>query len=146
LSKNSSVYDASGLIVGRLASYVAKKLLQGESVVVVNAEKAVVSGSRSGTITKVSKRLKMRSHGALEKGPKRPRRPDNILRRAVRGMLPWKTPKGKTAYKRLRVCLGLPEEYRGATVQTVPSASASKLRCKYAALEELARKVGWEGE
>lgn len=146
MSKNASVYDASGLIVGRLASFVAKKLLQGESVVVVNAEKAVVSGGREGAVMKVSKRLKMRSHGSLEKGPKRPRRPDNILRRAVRGMLPWKTPRGKTAYKRLRVCLRIPEEYVGVVAHTVPSASASGLKRKYVALGELAQRVGWRSE
>jgi len=146
LAEKTSVYDASGMIVGRLASIVAKRLLRGENVVIVNAERAVFSGSRSCAIEKVGKRMRMRSHFALEKGPKRPRRPDNILRRAVRGMLPWKTPRGKIAYKKLRVCLGLPERYRGTTTQTVASASASKLKCKHSSLGELARQIGWEGE
>ncbi|RLI06236.1 50S ribosomal protein L13, partial [Candidatus Bathyarchaeota archaeon] len=39
-----SVIDASGLILGRMASIVAKRLLEGEQIEIVNAEKAVVSG------------------------------------------------------------------------------------------------------
>ncbi len=42
-----TVVDASGLILGRAASVIAKRLLNGESIVVVNAEKAVVTGSGS---------------------------------------------------------------------------------------------------
>ena len=40
------VLDASGCIMGRLASHVAKALLEGEQVHVVNAEKAIVSGAK----------------------------------------------------------------------------------------------------
>ena len=47
------VYDADGLILGRLASAVANKLLKStragnpDKVVIVNAEKAIVSGKPS---------------------------------------------------------------------------------------------------
>ena len=46
-----AVIDANGLILGRLASTVAKRLLSGdEEIHIVNAEKAVISGSRASTL------------------------------------------------------------------------------------------------
>jgi ribosomal protein L13 len=41
------VIDASGSIMGRLASSVAKSLLNGEEVHVINAEEAVISDRKS---------------------------------------------------------------------------------------------------
>ncbi|HYA10722.1 MAG TPA: uL13 family ribosomal protein, partial [Thermoplasmata archaeon] len=42
--------DASGLVLGRAASRIAQRLLAGEAIVVVNAEQAVVTGSRSSVL------------------------------------------------------------------------------------------------
>ena len=41
-----TIIDASNLLLGRLASIIAKRLLSGEEIIVVNAEKAVISGNR----------------------------------------------------------------------------------------------------
>ena len=40
------VIDATNKIAGRLASIVAKLLLIGEEVIILNAEKAVISGKK----------------------------------------------------------------------------------------------------
>lgn len=40
------IVDATGLVLGRLASVAAKSLLAGEEVKIVNAEKALITGSR----------------------------------------------------------------------------------------------------
>jgi len=37
----ASVIDAKDLVLGRMASAVAKRLLNGEKIIIVNAEKAV---------------------------------------------------------------------------------------------------------
>ena len=80
------------------------------------------------------------------KGPYHPRRPDRILRRAVRGMLPRRKPKGVEAYRRLRVYLGVPKEYEGVEFEVISEAKVDKLRCPYVTLGELARDIGWNPE
>lgn len=140
------VYDAENQILGRFCSVVAKRLLKGEDVVVVNAEKAVVTGKPSAT-----------KKGYLEKvqrgdplhGPFFPKTPDGILRRTVRGMLPWHKPRGRQAYKRLRVFVGTPEKIgdkkfdaEKTKMEKVKDADASKLRTKTMKLGEISVAIG----
>lgn len=138
------VYDAENQILGRLSSVIAKKLLGGESVVVVNAAKAVVSGKPS--VTKKEYLVKVQ-RGDPFKGPFFPKTPDGILRRTARGMLPWHKARGREAYKRLRVFAGVPENIDGKKIdkqnmKKVKSADASKLRTKSITLGELAIALG----
>jgi large subunit ribosomal protein L13 len=134
-----TVIDASGLILGRLASVVAKRLLSGESIVIVNAEKAVMSGTRLSRVKEARAFLEIGHPG---KGPFHPRRPDQIVRRTVRGMLPHRLPKGRMAFKRLKVFLGVPADFKNATFQTVPEVDVSKLKCPYVTVGELAKEIG----
>jgi len=137
------VIDASGAILGRLASIVAKRLLSGERVVIVNAEKAVLSGKRLSLLREMKEFLQVGHPG---KGPHHPRRPDRILRRTIRGMLPRRKPKGVEAYRRLKVYLGVPKEYEGVEFEVVSEAKVDKLRCPYVTLGELAKGIGWNPE
>ena len=136
-----AVIDASGLILGRMASVVAKRLLLGESIVIVNAEKATLSGRRLSRVREARAFLEVGHPG---KGPFHPRRPDQIVRRTVRGMLPRRLPKGQAAFKRLRVFLGVPLEFRGVVFETVPEADVRRLRCPYVSVGEFAREVGYK--
>ena len=143
-SNNTTIIDANGLILGRLASNVAKRLLEGENVIVLNAEKAAISGKRQQIVQEAKTFLEV---GHPRKGPNHPRRPDRIVSRTVRGMLPWRKPKGKAAFKRLRVYLGIPMEYESKTAQTIPEASVNKLKSPYIMVSELAKEVGgWKPE
>jgi large subunit ribosomal protein L13 len=101
--------------LGRFATYIAKELLtKEEEIVIVNAEKAVVSGRRRFTI----ERYKMeRGVGSVRKGPRYPKEADRILRRTVRGMLPMKNTRGKDAFNRLRVYISVPKEFKGKEVE-----------------------------
>lgn len=135
-----AVIDATGLILGRMASHIAKRLLQGEKIIVVNAEKAAISGKRLSIVKEAKRYLEI---GHPRKGPLHRRRPDRIVRRTVRGMLPRKKPKGKQAYKRLKVFLEVPEEFKGKEMQTIPNANAKKLRCPYITVGKLAKEIGW---
>ncbi len=134
------IIDATKMIVGRLASNVAKRLLQGERIVIINAEKAIISGKRLSRVDEAKKFLEVGHPG---KGPFHPRRPHQILRRTVRGMLPRRKPKGREAYKKLRVFIGTPEEYKNESAQTISNANADKLKCPYITLGELAKEIGW---
>ncbi|MCS7114333.1 MAG: 50S ribosomal protein L13 [Nitrososphaerota archaeon] len=142
-SEGYKVIDATGLILGRLASIIAKRLLKGEKIAVVNAEKAVISGKKKSKVLEAKEFLKV---GYPEKGPFHYKRPDRILRRTVRGMLPYKQPKGKQAYKRLKVFIGVPDELKGLKMETLDKAQAKKLTCPYFTLGELAKEIGWSSE
>ena len=138
-----TVIDASGLIVGRMASIIAKRLLLGESIIVVNVEKAVISGRRLSRVRDARKFLEIGHPG---KGPFHPRRPDQIVRRSVRGMLPRRLPKGQAALRRLKIFLGLPEEFKTLSLQSIPEANASKLKCPYITVGEFAKEIGYKAE
>ncbi|RLE50562.1 MAG: 50S ribosomal protein L13 [Candidatus Methanomethylicota archaeon] len=144
MSSNTIVVDASGLRLGRAASVIAKKLLEGKKVIVVNSEKAVISGSRQAVIERYKRRMERRTWKNPEKvGPKRERRPDGLFYAAVKGMLPRKTPRGKEALSRLRVFIGIPPEYEKMEKITIPEASLEKLKGPYITLMELSRELGW---
>jgi large subunit ribosomal protein L13 len=133
------IYDASDQILGRLATHIAKKLLQGEEVYVVNAEKAIISGKPRYTIEFYKQR---RARGEPLKGPFFPRTPEGIFRRCVRGMLPWHRPKGRKAFKKLRVFVGVPDQLKGKEFKKIKEANVSKLKIKYITLERLALELG----
>jgi large subunit ribosomal protein L13 len=139
-----TLINADGLILGRMASKVAKKLLNGEKVIVVNAEKAVLSGKKKSKVAEAKVFLEV---GSPRRGPFHYRRPDRILRKTVRGMLPFKQPKGKNALKRLKVFMGVPEELRDLKTVALKEAQAAKLKGPYFTLAELAKEIGWnQGE
>jgi len=136
--------NADGLILGRMASKVAKKLLNGEEVIIVNAEKSVLSGKKKSKVAEAKEFLEV---GAPMRGPFHSRRPDRIMRKTVRGMLPFKQPKGKNAYKKLKVFMGVPEDLKDQKMDTLTEAQATKLKGPHFTLAELAKEVGWnQGE
>jgi large subunit ribosomal protein L13 len=135
-----AVVNGEGLILGRMCSGIAKRILNGERIVVVNAEKVIISGKKKSKITEAKEFLEV---GAPERGPFHSRRPDRIVRKTVRGMVPWKQPKGKTAYKRFKVFMGVPEELKDRPMETVQFASASKLKGPHFTLGEFAMEIGW---
>ncbi|MDA8716046.1 50S ribosomal protein L13 [Candidatus Poseidoniales archaeon] len=106
------VFDADGLILGRLASTVADMLLKAarsdrdDKVVIINSEKAIVSGSSTSVLQNYHDKYAL-NHA--RKGPFYPRMPDMILKRTVRGMLPYqRKSSGRRALRNLRVEIGCP--------------------------------------
>jgi len=142
-SENPIIIDAKGLILGRMASIIAKRLLQGESVIVLNAEKTALSGKRLQIVKEAKTFLEV---GHPRKGPFHQRRPDRIVRRTIRGMLPRRKPKGMQAFKRLKVYLGAPLEFKDKKIQTILESSAEKLKSPNITVGELAKEIGWSPE
>jgi large subunit ribosomal protein L13 len=140
LKKPVTIVNAEGLILGRMASLIAKRLLNGEAVIIVNAEKTILSGKRKSKIAEAKEFLEV---GAPERGPFHYRRPDRIVRKTVGGMLPIRQPKGKNALARLRVFMGIPEEMKNQKTETLTDAQASKLKGPSLTLAELAKEIGW---
>ena len=135
-----TVIDANGLILGRMASVVAKRLLAGETIDLVNAQNIVISGNKVNLVKEWKEFLKV---GGFGKGPVHHRRPHEIVRRTVRGMLPYRIPKGAAAYKRLHVHIGVPEELEKAEKQSLPDCHSSKLNHRSVTVGELAESIGW---
>ena len=133
------IFDAENQILGRLSATVAKELLKGEKVFVVNCEKSVLAGNPK---YKLSRYLEKIQKGDVKKGPFFPKTPDGIFRRTVRGMLPIKKPSGRAAFKNLRVFIGVPEEFKNRTLEKVKSADSDKLKTKYIILEDLSTSLG----
>ena len=107
------VIDCDAQIVGRLASHVAKLLLKGNSVTLVNAEKAAISGHVSDVVANYKQKVEFKDKANPEHSSYWSRRPDFLVKRIVRGMLPFKKPTGREAFKRLRVYVGVPAEIKG---------------------------------
>jgi len=129
--------DAAGAVLGRLASELAKRLLKGEEITVVNAEKALVTGSKENLMFHYKEQ---RFIGSTRKGPFFPRMPDRILRRTVRGMLPFHRYKGRSAYKRLHVHIGVPREL--GKVQAEKAGVRSLKSPRNMSLGEISRLLG----
>ncbi|MEA2054638.1 MAG: 50S ribosomal protein L13 [Candidatus Thermoplasmatota archaeon] len=132
----AAIIDASGASLGRLSSVLAKRLLEGEEIAVVNAEKAIIVGSKD----EIEKRYRKKREvgGTKRKGPFFSRMPDKILKRTVRGMLPYQRPRGRKAYKNLKTYIGVPEEFEKEKFEKIKSGSSS--RC--ITLKELSEYLG----
>ena len=100
------VVDARDCILGRVASQVAQRALDGERVAVVNAEDAVITGDKEDVFGTYRKRAELGS----DRGPYYPKRPDTIFKRSIRGMLPYKKQRGREAFENVRVYVGNPYE------------------------------------
>jgi large subunit ribosomal protein L13 len=137
--------DATGHIAGRLCSEVASQILRGHRVVVLNAERAVLSGKRDTVIAAWKQKLELGSKVNPIYGPLHPRKPDNIMWRMVRGMVPKEKAKGTMGLKRLRVYIGVPQKYSGVTMTKLDDALATRPLPMYITILELARNIGWNG-
>ena len=136
--RTMAIIDADNAVLGRLASIVAKRLLNGEEIIIVNAEKAVIIGNKPYIIEKYKER---RDIGSVRKGPYYPKMPDRILRRTVRGMLPMKKGHGKEAYRRLKVYIGVPKELQGNEFEVIEEAKNNKLE-GFITLQDLSIQLG----
>ncbi|OGS48459.1 MAG: 50S ribosomal protein L13 [Euryarchaeota archaeon RBG_16_68_13] len=137
------VIDATGHVVGRLASVVAKRLLNGEEIVVVNAEKAIVTGRRSVVLGEYTKRRRRGSTTSRMRGigPFYPRKPDMMLRRTISRMVPHQQARGREALGRLRVYIDVPERFKGQSFEIIEVAKRP-LQGPVLSLGEVARHLG----
>ncbi|XP_065579713.1 large ribosomal subunit protein uL13-like [Artemia franciscana] len=141
------IIDASGHLMGRLSTVVAKSLLNGNKVIVLRAEEINISGTFYRAKLKYLRFLKKRCNVNPARGPFHHRAPSKIFERAVRGMIPYKTTRGRQAMKRLRAYEGVPPKYQRMTKQIAPRALravALKPGRKYCKVGRLSHEVGWK--
>ncbi|MFB5598251.1 MAG: 50S ribosomal protein L13 [Nitrosopumilaceae archaeon] len=137
------VVDGTDHIAGRLASNVAKLLLQGNRVSIVNCEKIMISGTRSNIIKEYRDFLEISSILHPKHGPFHHRRPDTIISRMIRGMLPREKTSGITAHKRLRAYIGTPKDLKPFEKIQFEKAKITRDSANYTTMANLGRTVGW---
>lgn len=134
------IINAENNILGRLGAFAAKQALMGEDVRIVNSEKAVISGNRKDVLGKFKAN---RNRGIPLGGPYYRRSPEQIVRRVVRGMLPYKKEKGRNAYKRVLCYKGIPDEFSDKEFTQVPGADYLKITKTQATLVgEISKELG----
>uniref|UniRef100_A0A914P1J2 Large ribosomal subunit protein uL13 n=1 Tax=Panagrolaimus davidi TaxID=227884 RepID=A0A914P1J2_9BILA len=146
-SSKPIVIDGKGHLLGRLASVVAKQLLQGQKIVIVRCEEINISGNFHRSKLKYLSFLRKRCNVKPTRGPFHFRAPHKIFWRTVRGMLPHKTARGSTALKRLRSFDGIPTPYDKSARFCQPNCMrhiALKPRRKFCTVGRLAHEVGWQ--
>ena len=135
-----TVIDGTNLILGRMATNVAKRAMLGEKIDVVNYEKIVISGTKSDIFNRYKTRL---AKGSQSKGPFFPRKVDVIVRRAIRGMIPYKQAKGRRAFESVQCFIGVPEELAKEKLETIKEANVSRLtRAKHTPLSQIGIYLG----
>lgn len=141
------VVDGKGHLVGRLASVVAKELLNGQEIVVVRCEELEISGTRHRNRKNLQSYLQKRTNTNPKWGPFHHRAPRMMFLKIVRGMLPRKTKRGEEALGRLKTYEGVPPAYAKVKKMVIPD--ALRILClrpssKYTKIGNLAGEMGWK--
>jgi large subunit ribosomal protein L13 len=117
------VLDATNAVLGRLASFAAKQALLGKNVHIINAEEAIVVGTKKNIIEEY--KIAHKRGGASLKGPNFPKYSDRLMKRTIRGMLHYTHGRGKAAFKRIRCYNGIPNELKSKAPIKMPEKSIS---------------------
>ena len=134
------IIDATNLVIGRIAAYAAKKALLNEEVIIVNCDKAIITGTKDFIKAHY---LERKERGHPYDGPFYPKMADRILRRTIRGMLPYKQERGKQAYSKIMCYIGVPLAYQNKELSTVPKAHLTKLKTSnFMYLQEISTLLG----
>ncbi len=136
------VIDGKGMIFGRTASRVAKTILRGEEVQLINAEQMVLSGNPKSITAKLRARRAAKHKGTPEHSPKWSKLPHMLVKRMIRGMLPWDRARGREAYHKLLVYTGNPKNLKPVAPE---AAMPLKKGAKYITIRDLCRMIGYSG-
>eukprot|EP00924_Labyrinthula_sp_SR-Ha-C_P008482 snap_masked-scaffold_32-processed-gene-1.12-mRNA-1 protein AED:0.03 eAED:0.03 QI:127/1/1/1/0/0/2/132/201 len=143
------IIDAKDHLVGRLAAYIAKSLLNGQTISVTRCELLCLSGTMHRTSATYASFIRKRTATNPKRGPIHFHSPAKFFWRTVRGMLPHKTARGQKALLRLKCFEGVPQEYvehRRVIVGEARKEVCLKKHRKYVRVSELMKKFGWKYE
>lgn len=131
--------DASYGVLGRIAARAAKTALNGDEVYVFNVEKIVISGSRKYLFERYLQRIQ---RGHIVSGPFFPKTPKGIVKRAIRGMISYKTGRGRDALKRVKVFEGVPQEFLNEKMESPSKFKYDFKSKKYLTVKQLSNRIG----
>ena len=133
----TTIINADGALLGRLSTITAKRLINGEEIAVINSEKAIISGKKFAIKQRYKEKIEV---GTYRKGPYFPRMPDRLVKRTIRGMIPYQKPHGRTAFKRIKCYIGVPKEFEGKKFESIKE--SEKQPVDFITIEELSRFLG----
>jgi len=136
------VIDGTDMVFGRVASQIAKRLLGGEEIRLVNAEKLVILGNPKQISERYLVKRGLKYKGKPEHSPKWPKLPHLLIKRMMRGMLPKKSSRGRDALRRLMVYAGNPKKLEQNL--KLEKASFDGIS-KHITIHDLCRKMGYSG-
>ena len=139
--EDARIINAENSVLGRFSSVIAKRLLNGEKIIVVNADKGLISGDPDVLAKEYLRKYKMKTKSNPLKGPFYPRKSEQILKRTIRGMLPYKKSRGKEAYSRLIVFSGIPDVLKEKDLEEIPQTQKINPKASYISLHELNLKI-----
>lgn len=131
--------DGNNHILGRLSSHIAKRLLNGEEVYLANCESILIVGNPASILENYRVRRKLQHKGTPEFSPKWPKVPSLLVKRIIRGMVPWERTRGKEAMKRLTVVMGNPKNMELTKVDVAKFNTDSK----FITIGKLCKELGY---
>jgi large subunit ribosomal protein L13 len=136
------IIDAKDAILGRLSSFAAKQLLLGNKVDIINCEECIVSGKKQSIMGIYIRKLHRK---APTKAPFFYRRPDMLVKRTVRGMLPFKRARGRDTFKNIRCHIGIPENLASQKALKVEGTEMAKIQSTDCMrVKDICKAVGWK--
>jgi large subunit ribosomal protein L13 len=135
------IIDGTDMILGRIATFAAKHALLGQNVEIINCEEIVITRGRKTVIAHYKRKKSM---GVPSKGPFQPKRPDMLVRKTIRGMIPYKQSKGREAFKKVKCYIGSPEELKGEPVKFEKASSDKLPNLNYIKLKKICKELGWQ--
>ena len=135
----TTIIDAEGASLGRLSTHVAKRLLEGEEIAIVNSEKAIISGKKTAIKNKYKQK---REVGTYRKGPFFPRLPHQIVKRTIRGMIPYQKSHGREAFKKLKCYVEVPDEFKDKKIEKIEGVEKNPV--DFMTVKELSKSLGEE--
>jgi len=116
------IIDGKDHVVGKLAAFIAKKLLEGYEITVVCTEKLKFTGPLHRQLGKYESYQKKRCLYNPARGPFHQKEPSKHFTKIVRGMIPRKTIRGTRALNNLTCYEGIPKNMEGVERMIVPNA------------------------
>jgi len=134
------IIDATNLILGRLGTFVAKKAMFGEKIDIVNCENCVITGDRHRIFAHYDRFLRM---GTPAKGPFAYKTPNRLVKRTIRGMLPYKKERGRKAFKNIKCYVGVPDNLKNQKFDTIKNANIEKVpNLKFIKMKDICAHIG----
>lgn len=130
------IINGENLILGRLSTVAAKRALKGEKVDIVNCEKIVIVGNKDNILANYKQKHEV---GSVSKGPFQPKMPDRLVRRTIRGMLPYKQAKGKKAFQSVMCYIGIPDSLKDKKLESLKEAHIENKMASFITLADVCR-------
>lgn len=140
-TKEVTIIDGKDLVLGRLGSAIAKRLLLGESIKIVNCRDVVILGRKKYLVERYKEKI---SNKVIKQGPYYSRSPADIVKRAFRNMLPYKNQRGIDAFRRLKCYNSVPSILLSAKKEVVDKAKMNDDSVfYYTRVDDICKSLGY---